>query len=201
MSIREGNRISLNVAIAFVAQHVKDIDDYMSQKDRVIKDIEGIAKGITKRNLTITVNSGDSREHGSVYLTKSGLSMEAGDDGSVGRGNRMNGIITPFRYMSMEAPAGKNPVNHTGKIYNVIAKEVAADVVRQYPQVAECYVGMVSHIGKRIDDPKNMSIKVIMNRGEKFDSIESKVRAVGEEALSRIRETTADIAKGKYLVY
>ena len=48
--------------------------------------------------------------------------MEAGDDGSVGRGNRANGLITPCRPMSLEATAGKNPVNHVGKIYNLLVE-------------------------------------------------------------------------------
>jgi S-adenosylmethionine synthetase len=39
---------------------------------------------------------------GSVYLTVTGTSAEAGDDGEAGRGNRVNGLITPYRPMTME---------------------------------------------------------------------------------------------------
>ncbi|MHA1487030.1 MAG: methionine adenosyltransferase, partial [Promethearchaeota archaeon] len=54
-----------------------------------------------------------------LYLTITGTSAEAGDDGEVGRGNRSNGLITPCRPMSLEAVCGKNPINHVGKLYNV----------------------------------------------------------------------------------
>ena len=45
-----------------------------------------------------------------------------GDDGQVGRGNRANGLITPYRLMSIEAAAGKNPVTHVGKLYTVLTR-------------------------------------------------------------------------------
>ena len=54
-----------------------------------------------------------------IYLTVTGLSAEQGDDGEVGRGNRVNGLITPSRAMSLEAAAGKNAVAHVGKLYNL----------------------------------------------------------------------------------
>src|SRR5208282_3304614 len=79
----------------------------------------------------IDVNTADDPELGRYYLTVTGLSMEAGDDGSVGRGNRANGLITPCRPMSLEASAGKNPVNHVGKIYNLLGNLIANDIVKE----------------------------------------------------------------------
>jgi len=32
----------------------------------------------------------------------------------------MHGLITPYRPMNMEATAGKNPVTHVGKLYNIL---------------------------------------------------------------------------------
>jgi S-adenosylmethionine synthetase len=42
-------------------------------------------------------------------LTVTGTSAENGDDGQVGRGNRINGLITPYHPMSLEATSGKKP--------------------------------------------------------------------------------------------
>jgi len=55
----------------------------------------------------IVINNADTSE--TAYLTVTGTSAEAGDDGQVGRGNRANGLITPCRPMSLEAVAGKIP--------------------------------------------------------------------------------------------
>jgi S-adenosylmethionine synthetase len=49
-----------------------------------------------------TVNTDDSVETGCVFLTVTGTSAEAGDDGEGGRGNRTGGLITPYRAMTLE---------------------------------------------------------------------------------------------------
>ncbi len=59
----------------------------------------------------VHVNTADDIKKKSVFLTVTGTSAEMGDDGSVGRGNRCNGLITPNRPMSMEATSGKNPID------------------------------------------------------------------------------------------
>ena len=60
-----------------------------------------------------------------------------GDDGSVGRGNRANGLITPNRPMSMEATSGKNPINHVGKIYNLLSNKMAEDITREIEEIQQ----------------------------------------------------------------
>jgi S-adenosylmethionine synthetase len=82
----------------------------------------------------VVVNAADDLQAGSVYLTVTGTSAEAGDDGEAGRGNRVNGLITPYRPMTMESAAGKNPVTHVGKISNVCASLITQ---RQVTEIAE----------------------------------------------------------------
>ena len=199
MGIREDGKINLTVAIAFVAQFVKNMDDYLSYKEQIRKEVESFATKFTKKEVEVVINNGDTKD--SVYLTKSGLSCEAGDDGSVGRGNRVNGLITPFRNMTLEAASGKNPVSHVGKIYNILANEIARDVVRLYPEVAECHISVVSQIGRKIDDPRNLCVNVVMQEGKKVDPILSKVTAIAEDSLSNIGFLTREIAEGKHGTY
>jgi S-adenosylmethionine synthetase len=198
MGVRDGSNITLTVAIAFVAQHVSSLDDYIRYKERVRSDIIELSKRVTRHSVEVFINNADSIDRGSVYLTKSGLSCEAGDDGSVGRGNRPNGLITPFRYMSLEAAAGKNPFNHVGKIYGVLANEIAADAVRLYPDIEECNVSIVSQIGRPINDPKHMDIRIKMKEGMKPESIAKKVEQIGDEALENIGFLTREILAGKH---
>jgi S-adenosylmethionine synthetase len=201
MSVREQGRIDITLAIAFVAHLVPSLEDYASQKSKITSDILTLAKGKTKREVSVTINNGDFYDRKEVYLTKSGLSCEAGDDGQVGRGNRVNGLITPFRRMSLEAAAGKNSVNHVGKIYNVLAREIAMDVVKIYPSVKECNVSIVSQIGRKIDDPENLGVELKMDKGEKADAIRSKVKDIAEDALSNIEYITHELADGRYSLF
>jgi S-adenosylmethionine synthetase len=201
MGVREKDLITLTVAIAFVSQFVGSMDDYVRAKEKITHDIVENSKKFTKKEVIVSVNHGDAHEFNEVYLTKSGLSCEAGDDGAVGRGNRVNGLITPFRHMSLEAAAGKNPVNHVGKIYSIVSKEIAQDVVKLYPKIRECNVAIVSQIGRRIDDPKNIYIDAIMEKGEKLEPISSKVQEIAQETMNNLVYITEELARGKYEMF
>jgi len=200
MGIRDMEDIGLTVAIAFVSGKVANSEDYENKKEEITHDIKEFAKKFTGRDVEVVVNNGDTK-NGKVYLTKTGLSCEAGDDGSVGRGNRVNGLITPFRKMSLEAAAGKNPVNHIGKIYNVLANEIASDIVKLYPQVKECNVSIVSQIGRKIDDPRHLDIKISTEKPEELDNLRKKVYDVAEQGLDNIAYLTQEIISGKHTMF
>ncbi|HYA54287.1 MAG TPA: methionine adenosyltransferase, partial [Thermoplasmata archaeon] len=131
MGYRQEDAIHLTVAAALVDSEVKDAREYQSVCNEIHDQLMGRAAKLTRRKVTIDVNTADDPELGRFYLTVTGCSMEAGDDGSVGRGNRANGLITPCRPMSLEASAGKNPVNHVGKIYNLLGNLIANDIVKE----------------------------------------------------------------------
>ncbi len=201
MGLRDTDRYVLTIAIAFVSKHTKSLDQYLGYKERVKKDVRKFAERLIGKEVEVHINSADPQDSEAVYLTKTGLSCEAGDDGSVGRGNRVNGIITPFRPMSLEAAAGKNPVNHIGKIYNLLATQIASDVVREYPGVTECNLAIMSQIGKRIDEPLNLNIELYTENGTNFDNARSKAKYVAEGWLENLGEFTLDISLGKYKTF
>ncbi|ASI13835.1 S-adenosylmethionine synthetase [Candidatus Mancarchaeum acidiphilum] len=201
MGVRDGNEITLTVAIAFVSQFISSLSEYTAYKEEVTKDIIENASRITDKKINVVVNNGDDTKGSVVYLTKSGLSCESGDDGSVGRGNRVNGLITPFRMMSLEAAAGKNPVNHIGKIYNILANELANDIVRDFPQVTECNISIVSQIGRPINDPKHLNVSIATKKKEDFAKINKKVNELAQEELDNIVYLTKGIIAGEHKVF
>ena len=112
---------------------------------------------------TVEVNAADDPGAQSVYLTVTGTSAEAGDDGQTGRGNRANGLITPGRPMTLESIAGKNPITHVGKLYNVAATNIAEALVSGIAGIAAAHVMLVSRIGTPIDQPQVVHVRL---RGE-----------------------------------
>ena len=120
-----------------------------------------------------------------------------GDDGSVGRGNRANGLITPNRPMSMEATSGKNPINHVGKIYNLISTKIANDISENVEGVKEVQIMLLSQIGKPIDNPKAASAQVILEDGYKIESVNKQVEQVIDSWLDDITSITDMLVKGK----
>jgi S-adenosylmethionine synthetase len=195
MGLRENERIKITVACAFIAKHVPDIDSYVRFRDRVRDDVLKVAKGLTDKEVQVFVNTADNIEKRSVYLTLTGTSAEMGDDGSVGRGNRVNGLITPFRSMTLEAAAGKNPVNHVGKIYSVLASEMALSIAKEYPDIEDINIILLSQIGKPIDQPKVASVNII-TKGD-FERMRTDIRREVDQRLEAITETTNKIVFGK----
>ena len=203
MALREGDRIKLTVAVAFIAHHIKDIRQYEDAKARVRDDIETKVRSIISEmgsNLEpeIHVNTGDDPKSQSVYITHTGLSCEMGDDGSVGRGNRVNGLITPMRQMSLEAAAGKNPVNHVGKIYTLFAFDLADRIIAEFKgDVAECNIMLLSQIGKPITEPKNVNLFIRNANGTDYDAVAGRVERFVQAELEHIPDITEKVVSGK----
>ncbi len=197
MGLREGKKITLTIAMAVIDKYVKNIEEYKEVIQKVKEKVEDLAKKIADGyEVEININTADDYERESVYLTVTGTSAEMGDDGSVGRGNRVNGLITPFRPMSMEAASGKNPVNHVGKIYNILANLIANDIAK-LEGVKECYVRILSQIGKPINEPKALDIEIITENGYDIKDIEPKAKEIANKWLDNIMEVQKMIVKGK----
>jgi S-adenosylmethionine synthetase len=159
MGARRDNGICLTVACALVDRHIRDMDAYRTAKARVRALVLEAARPLTPLPVDVQVNTADGATSDSIYLTVTGVSAEAGDDGQVGRGNRVNGLITPYRPMSLEAAAGKNPITHVGKLYSVMANRVAQAVVDQVSGVDEVYCYLLSCIGCPITEPQVFDVK------------------------------------------
>jgi len=190
MGVRHKDKITLTVANGMVSKYIKNIRDYESIIAEEKKAILGFIAGITDEKVVVEINTGDDLKAGSVFLTVTGTSGEMGDDGSVGRGNRANGLITPYRPMSMEATAGKNPVNHVGKLYNLLSKEIAREIADDGAE--QVYVRLMSQIGKPIDQPLCADIQVIGDR-----KLERKAKDVADKWLSDIQKMTLLCLNGK----
>ena len=199
MAGRKKDVINLTIADAMVDSEIPDADHYISVKEELKNIVHDNALKYTDREVNVYVNTGDDIKRSIYYLTVTGLSMENGDDGSVGRGNRANGLITPNRPMSMEASAGKNPVTHVGKIYNILAFRIANEIVKLSSDIEEAHVRLLSQIGKPIDKPELASVQLIMNGN--LNKVEKDVYSVVDEKLENITDVTKDIVNGKVSVF
>ncbi|MDM7266324.1 MAG: methionine adenosyltransferase [Aquificaceae bacterium] len=198
MGVRIKDRYRLTIALAFVGKYIKDIEDYFQKKEAILKRVKERVEGVVGKEVEVFINTADSKEENSVYITVTGTSAEQGDDGQVGRGNRVNGLITPYRPMSLEAAAGKNPVSHIGKIYNRVANLIAQRVVKEIEEVEESYCYIVSQIGKPINEPQVLDVSVRIKKDIK--AIEEVVRRIAQEELDRMPEVWKGFVEGLYPV-
>ena len=196
MGVRRGERISLTVASAMVACHLPDLPAYLAAKAEVAEVARTAARQLGVRAAEVAVNAADGENADSLYLTVTGTSAESGDDGEVGRGNRVNGLIAFYRPMSMEAAAGKNPVNHVGKLYNLLAGRIAADVVGSVEGVEEAYCYLVGQIGRRIDEPAVIDLKLRLAHDAAMPEIEAHVGAVARCHLAAVATLWRELITG-----
>ena len=202
MGFRSGDKIRLTVAAALVDSEVDDADEYANVCAQIRDKLMDQATKLTRREVIIDVNTADDPELGRFYLTCTGLSMEAGDDGSVGRGNRANGLITPCRPMSLEASAGKNPINHVGKIYNIVGNQIANDIIRETGgNVKEVHVRILSQIGKPVDQPQVASLQILPADGVKLTAVRKEAEAIATHWFENIDTIPQKLLTGKLNVF
>ncbi len=201
MGLREDEKITLTIADAMISHYIPHLDHYIDTLAKMKEEVIDLAKGITDREVEVAINTADDVDSGCVYITVTGTSAEMGDDGSVGRGNRVNGLITPNRFMSMEAAAGKNPINHVGKIYNLLSAEIAKDISEMIDGVNEVYIRILSQIGVPIDKPKAASVQLLMNDGEDFDTVKAKCESIVDYQLEDITKITDMVINGELTTF
>jgi len=191
MAVRMNDRLTVVVAAAMVSRFIASREDYIDAKARVLEAVSSRSGG------EVCVNCADFGEN--IFLTVTGSSIEMGDDGATGRGNRGNGLITPMRPMTMEAIAGKNPVSHVGKIYNVLAQKAAGEIA-ELDGVKEAQVTLVSKIGSPISQPLLRAVK-IQGDLQLTPSLEAQVDYILDRWLESTDSLVEDFVKGRLSLY
>lgn len=200
MGMRKNKKLDLTVAAAMVSPLIPDASHYVSVVQDVNDEVEKLASRLDL-DVNVKVNAADDLKLGSYYITVTGTSAEQGDDGNTGRGNRVNGLISPMRQYSMEATAGKNPVNHTGKLYNAIAILAARSIVKEVKGVREAYVRVLSRIGRPIDDPQIASAALVLENGTKMSTVRGDVESILDESLGDVKRVTGLILHKKLVLF
>ena len=201
MGVRQGESIELTVACAFIDRHIADVEDYVGKKNNLVQLANQAASTEFNGPISVTVNAADDIASGSLYLTVTGTSAESGDDGEVGRGNRVNGLIAPYRPMNMEAAAGKNPVTHVGKLYNIIAQQIADTLVEDLDEVREAYCYLVSRIGSPVNEPQVVDLQLAMQEGSTIDGIRSRIEEIVRDKLTSSAQIQQALIAGSIYIY
>ena len=204
MGIRRDRTVFMTVAIAFVDQFIRDANTYFDRKAAIftslISYLENQLKSVDQIKLAINTLDAADRGLGGVYLTVLGTSADGADSGQVGRGNRVNGLITLNRPMSTEAAAGKNPTSHVGKIYSVLSHQLAGRIHSAIEPVEEVYVWICSRIGQPISKPWSVSVDLNLSPGVEVEDVESLVRKTVEDEFKTIDAFTDRLALGEFSI-
>ncbi len=201
MGVRRGNTVGLTVACAMIGRYLAHIDDYLAEKIAVANLVRELSNEYGFTTCDVSINAADHPQANAIYLTVTGTSAEAGDDGQVGRGNRANGLITPCRPMVLEAVAGKNPVTHVGKIYNVLAREIAERLVATVPEIAAAQCMIASQIGAPVTEPTIVHARLATRDGVPATRLRPVVDDIVAAGLTRAPKLVDDFVAGTIDVF
>ncbi len=203
MGLRTGEELELTVAMPLISSFIHSERAYFAQKEILHGEIEKFVRANSPfSRISVHLNALDERGRGGggVYLSLLGTSAEDADSGQVGRGNRVNGLISVNRPMGTEAAAGKNPVSHVGKIYNILAHKTAEKIYKNVDGIREVYVLLLSRIGTPVDSPPMASVQVLLERGCRLADVSGQAAIIVERELADISAFCDSLAKGIYPV-
>jgi S-adenosylmethionine synthetase len=190
MVLADSSQLDAVLCVPQKSTHVPDRATYVANSDEVLVECRRIAAAeLPSHKATFRLNARDLLERDELYLTHSGSSIESGDEGVVGRGNRVNGLITPLRPMNLEGANGKNPVYHVGKLYNVAARRIAQQLHDRFG--GYCEVHLVSATGQPLQRPWRVLVRMTA-----ADVGEEVVELVVHQVMDSIPELTTEIIYG-----
>lgn len=205
MAVRKSGELDVTVAMPLLSRHTQSEDEYFNRKGMIIQEMKNFLDGFRNpsfRDIRVHYNALDVRGRGlgGVYLSFLGTSAEDADSGQVGRGNRVNGLISMNRPMGTEAAAGKNPVSHVGKIYNILAHKIAQEIYESTDGIKEVYVLLLSRIGTPINEPQMATAQILLESGRRIGDVKRVAEDILRRELGGIDRFCLELAKGKYPV-
>ncbi|MGB9278770.1 MAG: methionine adenosyltransferase [Pseudonocardiaceae bacterium] len=195
MASYDGSSLMITGCVPFIADHTPSLVFYTEGLGWLRDEITQRARNLVPANVAIYVglNTRDVLELNEVYLTATGSSIESGDEGVVGRGNRLHGVINFTGPISLEAPHGKNPVYHAGKLYSALADEIATAITAATSRANT--VHLVSQGGRDLRDPWLCAVSL---SGERNEKICSWLDSLIGERLVEINQISGRIIRGDF---
>jgi S-adenosylmethionine synthetase len=202
MGVRSVTDLELTVAMPLLDRYVQSEEEYFRRKEVVSNVLLSHLHNHQQdfQELTLRLNALDRPGAGmaGMYLSVIGTSAEDADSGEVGRGNQVNGLISLNRPQGSEAAAGKNPVSHVGKIYNVLAHLLAEKLYTQVSGLRDVTVWLCSRIGEPIDRPWKISVQVQLDSGLPIGDVTGPIREVIAQDLDRLPVLCQELAEGQH---
>ncbi|MFA5125202.1 MAG: methionine adenosyltransferase [Patescibacteria group bacterium] len=159
MVCRDGDAIDITVCMPVLATGVSNRSEYDAMvmiMEKLLSEQAQLIAANSSYKINLRVNPGPDGYR--LYMLGIGSCVECGEEGLVGRGNSPLGVISTFRPYSMEAPAGKNPVYHTGRVMGFLTQRLAKAV---YDELGiGCSIISLAKNGQSLIPPAQLMIYV-----------------------------------------
>lgn len=103
--------------------------------------------------------------------------------------------------MTLEAAAGKNPVTHVGKLYNVVANLMAEALVEEIDEVTDAYCYLVSQIGQPVARPQIIDVQLQMSENQPLEEFRGRIEESVRDRLSQINRLWQRLIESDFTLY
>ena len=158
MAVRNGDIITVTLAVPQVTTETADAATYFEREKEIEKQLQEYAKELIgdRAHLNVVVNTQTKNANPRPYLVTAGSCTDFGEEGAVGRGNKTHGIISSFRPNTMEAPHGKNPTYFVGKLLGYQADLISKQIYEKLG--SSCQVVLQANLGDDLFDPSRVIV-------------------------------------------
>lgn len=164
MVVRNANCMEATLCVPAMSLLTMSYDAYHELMTEHEKNLQALADMLLANFVlqsTVRVNPYQRQ-----YMLGLGSCIECGEEGVVGRGNNINGIISTNRIHTIESWAGKNPVYHTGRVYGYMTAKLARAISEQF--LVKCTVTAVTRCGDSLFPP----YQLIVSTNRAVDDVE-----------------------------
>lgn len=156
---RIDKEIEVTICMPMISAVTTSLEQYLIRNQQIEEDLDRLAQSIVTGSGFIVKVAVNPKAGGGrlVYLLAVGSCIDCGEEGIVGRGNTNQGVISCFRPHSMEAPAGKNPVYHTGRVMGFLTTKLARSIYDNLH--ANCTVVVLTKNGHSLIPPSTIAIQ------------------------------------------
>jgi len=158
VAIRHDTTIEAVICLPVRPEAVQSWREYQEIRDDAAAQVIAFARECLPKSYTLSLKANARDRPGVAYLAPFGTSLGKGDCGLVGRGNRPDGLISTARAASVEAPWGKNPMNHAGLLYSRSASQIARAISESLGSPVQ--VTIAAQIGDPLPEPKSVQVEV-----------------------------------------
>ena len=176
LAVRSGRDLSVTVAMPFLAPLIRAESEYFKRKDRV----QRVLADFLKRKTEPTISP-------RMYLNM----LDHPGAGEAG---------TYLTLLGTSAAAGKNPVAHVGKIYNVLAQVLAEDIHKKVQGLLDVTVWITSQIGKPISSPQALVVEVTLADGTTRAVVRPQMQREVQLAFTHMKSFCKALTRGLYAV-
>ncbi|PIQ91690.1 MAG: hypothetical protein COV70_02450 [Parcubacteria group bacterium CG11_big_fil_rev_8_21_14_0_20_39_22] len=153
-AIREDKHIDIIMSVPTLSEKTKSFKHYLELIYDYKSKLTVIAKEIVSPlDMTVSIEINPQKN---PYMLGIGSCIECGEEGVVGRGNSILGIIAPNRCGTQESWAGKNPVYHTGRVWGYLTAKLAQSISTRLN--VKCSVSAITQCGDSLIPPKVLHI-------------------------------------------